>query len=296
MLAARPKTLWAALAPVVIGTSIAYADRLDVHWPSFAAAAIGALLIQIGTNFANDYFDFHKGADTAQRLGPIRATQAGLVTPAAMRRAYKLVFGLALIPGAYIVWRGGWPFIVIGLVSIASGILYTGGPVPLAYLGLGDLFVLIFFGPVAVCGTYYLHALEWTPVVIASGPWTLVIAGMAPGLIAVAILTVNNLRDIEQDRSARKRTLAVRFGPAFAKFEYVAAIALGGAVIPLYFFLTTRHAPFLAAPVVTLLFAAGPIRTIFSKQGPALNRVLASTGLLLLAFSLVFSIGWIYAA
>jgi 1,4-dihydroxy-2-naphthoate octaprenyltransferase len=295
VLAARPKTLSAAFAPVIIGTSIAYADQLAIHWPSFAAALLGALLIQIGTNFANDYFDFQKGADTGHRVGPTRATQAGLVTPGTMRRAYKIAFSLALIPGTYVVWRGGWPFVVIGLASIAAGILYTGGPFPLGYLGLGDLFVLIFFGPVAVCGTYYLHALEWTPVVIGNSPVDVIIAGLAPGLVSVAILTVNNLRDIEQDRAAKKRTLVVRFGPSFAKIEYIAAIAVAGVVIPLYFFVSTRQTVFLATPAVIALSAVRPVRTILFEQGPALNQVLSATGKILLAFSIVFSLGWIYA-
>ena len=207
-LAVRPKTLSAAVAPVMIGTTMAYAGGQGNAGAAFAALA-GALLIQIGTNFANDYFDYLKGADNEERLGPLRVTQAGLVEPETMFRNFVLTFGLAALVGFYLVYRGGWPIVLIGLLSIASGILYTAGPWPLGYLGLGDIFVLIFFGPVAVCGTFYVQALEVTEIVFY--------AGLGPGLLATALLVVNNLRDEATDRKAGKRTLAVRFGPAFAR-------------------------------------------------------------------------------
>ncbi|MCH7783451.1 1,4-dihydroxy-2-naphthoate octaprenyltransferase, partial [candidate division KSB1 bacterium] len=177
--ASRPKTLWAAIAPVLIGTSMAAGDGM-IHLPSALAALTAAVLIQIGANFANDYYDFQKGADNEQRIGPLRATQAGIVTPGAMKRAFILVFLLAFIMGIYLIWRGGLPIFVIGVVSILFGILYTGGPFPLGYLGLGDIAVLLFFGPVAVGGTYYVQALNINGLVI--------IAGFAPGLISGAIL------------------------------------------------------------------------------------------------------------
>lgn len=286
LMAARPKTLPAAVAPVVIGTAIAYHDLGRVHWPSFACALIGAILIQIGTNFANDYFDFVKGTDTAERIGPTRATQAGLVTPGTMRVAYMAAFAFALIPGAYIIYRGGWPYLAVGVVSILCGILYTGGPFPLGYLGLGDVFVLIFFGPVAVCGTYYLHALELSmPVFVAS---------VAPGLISTALLTVNNLRDIEQDRLGGKRTLAVRFGTRFARWEYSACVAVACFFIPAYFALITRDYWFLLVCVACAVVARGPLAAVqASTDGPTLNNALAATGKLLLVFSAAFSLCWV---
>jgi 1,4-dihydroxy-2-naphthoate polyprenyltransferase len=284
-MAARPKTLGAAVAPVVMATAIAWQDGA-FHWPSALCALAGAMLIQIGTNFANDYFDFVKGTDTEERVGPTRATQAGLVAPETMRLAMIITFGLVALPGAYILYRGGWPFLVIGVASIACGVLYTAGPLPLGYIGLADLFVLVFFGPVAVCGTYYLqaHALT-TPVVVAS---------LAPGLLSVALLTVNNLRDIEQDRKAGKRTLAVRLGRTFAQYEYAAAIGVACVVVPLYLYLTTERRFLPLVSIVVLGMGAGGIRTVFTEtEGPPLNRALGLTGRLLLVFSLLFSLGWI---
>ncbi len=281
--AMRPKTLAAGAAPVIMGTAMAYEADAG-HAPSALAALMGALLIQIGTNFANDYFDFVKGADTAARIGPVRATAAGLVRPEAMRRAMILAFALVFVPGAYILFRGGWPFLVVGLVSMLCGFLYTGGPWPLAYLGLGDLFVLVFFGPVAVGGTYYLQA--------GALPVEVVWAGVAAGLFSTAILTVNNLRDIDGDRAAGKRTLAVRFGGGFARAEYVMAILSGGVGIPI--FLAMRYAHAYAALAALVVLPAIPcIRTVLtSKDGAALNKVLARTGQLLLLFAALFSIGW----
>ncbi|GMU92226.1 MAG: 1,4-dihydroxy-2-naphthoate octaprenyltransferase [Candidatus Hydrogenedentota bacterium] len=292
--AARPKTLPAAVAPVLIGTAIAYADSGSIHAISLLCALLGAILIQIGTNFANDYYDFVKGTDTAERIGPVRATQAGLVSPSAMRRAFLLLFALAMLPGAYIVYRGGWPFVVIGLVSIACGILYTGGPFPLGYLGLGDIFVLVFFGPVAVGGTYYLHTLRITPEHIGLTPFDVLIAGLAPGLISVALLTVNNLRDIEQDRAGRKRTLAVRFGRTFARVEYASCVFLAGVAVPIYFSFASDRSFFLLVPVCVLAAGHKPLRAVFTQiDGPILNDALAATGKLLLVFSVVFALGWI---
>lgn len=285
LLAARPKTLWAAVGPVIIGTAMAYGYGM-VDWLSLVCALAGAVFIQIGTNLANDYFDFVKGSDTHDRIGPTRATQAGLVSPQAMRRAYLIAFGLALLPGAYIIWRGGWPFLVIGIVSIICGILYTGGPFPIGYVGLGDLFVLIFFGPVAVGGTYYLHTLS-----IDS---TAIIAGLAPGLISVAILSVNNMRDIDEDRRVGKRTLAVRFGRRFARLEYLFCMLVAAFVIPLYFYATADNRLFTLVPLVIITAAVPAIKTVFvSTDGEVLNGVLAKTGKLLLLFSIVFSLGWI---
>lgn len=284
VMAMRPKTLWAAATPVLVGSAMA-AELGKFHAASALCALAGALLLQIGANFANDYSDFAKGVDRSERLGPIRVTQAGLVTPQAMKGAIIVTFGLALVPGAYIVFRGGPPFLVIGLAAIASGLLYTGGPFPLGYHGFGDLFVLAFFGPIAVGGTYYLQTFAL--------PHSVLVAGLAPGLFSVAILTVNNLRDIDGDRKAGKRTLAVRFGRRFARAEYAVALVLAAVVIPAYVCWNARDHYYSLMAAAVLVMAIPTIRTVFTTtDGAALNRALGSTGKCLLLFGLLFSIGW----
>jgi 1,4-dihydroxy-2-naphthoate polyprenyltransferase len=283
-LAARPKTLWAAMAPVVIGSALA-CEAGGFHLWSALAALTGAVLIQIGTNYANDYYDFIKGADQGERLGPLRVTQAGLVTPSAMRSATLLVFSAALVIGIYLVMRGGWPIVIIGLLSILFGILYTAGPFPLGYNGLGEVFVLIFFGPVAVGGTYYVQTLQIG--------WEVLVLGSSPGLFSIAILAINNLRDIDNDRRASKGTLAARFGRTFARLEYLLAILLGS-LIPTLLWIT-NHAPTGALLTLGTLPAALPaFRAVMSgTEGPRLNDVLATTGKLLLLFSILLSVGWL---
>ena len=283
-LALRPKTLGAAIAPVLVGTGMAFADDKG-HVLAALAALLGALLIQVGTNFANDYFDFVKGADTEERLGPIRATQAGLVTPEVMRRAYELTFGLAFLLGIYLVTRGGWPIVIIGLCSIAAGIAYTGGPYPLAYHGLGDVFVLVFFGPVAVGGTYYVQAQD-----IHS---TVLLAGLGPGLIATALLAVNNLRDADTDEQSNKRTLAVRFGKDFARHEYILAV---GMALLLPVLLVLESGSHWGALLALLSLGVGrlPIQQILrGTEGIELNQTLALTGKFLLLYSLLLALGWL---
>lgn len=285
LLAARPKTLPAGLTPVLIGAALAHAAGA-FHLPAALCAASGALLIQIGTNFANDYFDFVKGTDTEARVGPMRATQAGLVTPRAMLAATVLVFGLAFLPGSYLIYRAGWPILAIGVISVMCGVLYTGGPFPLGYLGLGDLFVLVFFGPVAVGGTYYVQTLDLTPDVL--------VAGLMPGLFSTAILTVNNLRDADTDVRTGKKTLAVRFGKTFARWEYLLCMLAAGGVIPVYLCLRAGgHWPALAG-CAALVAAIPLVRNVYtSADGAVLNNALAGTGKVLLLFSVLFSIGWI---
>lgn len=283
--AARLRTLGAALAPVLIGTALAFGDGFRA-WPAALAAALGATLIQIGTNFANDYFDFLKGADTAERIGPQRVSQAGLVSPTQVRNAFLLTFALSALPGLYLIYVGGWPILLLGALSIASGILYTAGPWALAYVGLGDLFVLIFFGFAATAGTYYVQTGTLsTPVLWAS---------IAPGLLSMAILTVNNLRDRLTDGASNKRTLAVRFGPGFARGEYLLCW-LGAAAMPwIIFFATEAKAPLSLLASGVLLLAVPALRKVFALDShPALNPVLGQTGKLLLIYSLVFSAGWL---
>lgn len=284
LLAARPKTLWASVAPVLVGTALAYGDGLH-HWPSAFIALVCAVLIQIGTNFANDYFDYQKGADTAERQGPLRLTQAGLVTPQAMKRATALVFLMACIGALSLIMRGGLPIILIGTFCILSGILYTGGPYPYGYHGLGDLICLVFFGPVAVGGTYYVQALDIHPLVL--------VAGLGPGLLITAILTVNNLRDIEDDRKAGKRTLAVCCGKTFTRWEYAILVVLG-ASIPVLLYLNTgqRISSLLTLLIIPLAWPA--FKTLRARtDGPALNPTLAYTARLPLIYSALFTVGWL---
>jgi 1,4-dihydroxy-2-naphthoate octaprenyltransferase len=284
ILAARPKTLWAAVAPVLIGTVMAF-ERGSVAWLPAAAALFGAVMIQIGTNFSNDYFDWKKGTDTLDRLGPLRVTQAGLVKPETMKTAFTLAFFFVACAGAYLTWRGGWPIAVIGAISILSGILYTAGPYPLGYIGMGDFFVLVFFGPVAVGGTYYVQALDMDTTVLVSG--------LGPGLLSVAILTVNNLRDLDEDKKAGKKTLAVRFGRNFARVEYLLCILIASAIPTSFVLLGQGHSLCLGTLAVPFL-AIPSIRKVFTSQdGPTLNGVLAATGKLLLVYSIIFSVGWL---
>lgn len=283
ILAARPKTLWAGICPVIIGTVLAAGNGF-FHWQSALAALAAALLIQIGTNFANDYFDFMKGADTKDRLGPVRATQAGLISPQAMKTAFIVTFVFAFLIGLYLIIRGGWPIVMIGLCSILCGILYTGGPFPLGYNGLGDLFVFVFFGPVAVGGTYYVQALSLSNDVL--------VASLAPGLFSTAILAVNNLRDMEEDRKTGKRTLAVRFGQRFARREYLFCV-LFGSFIPLFIYATSQIRPWSMLTVLVFIAALPVIRTVYFAEGRILNTALARTGLLLLLYTLLFSVGWL---
>ena len=201
-----------------------------------------------------------------------------------MKRGILVVLTLTLLGGLYLIWRGGWPAVLIGVFSVVCGLLYTGGPRPLGYMGLGDVFVLIFFGPVAVAGTYYVQALTVNATVI--------VAGLAPGLLSVAILTVNNLRDAEEDRRTGKRTLAVRFGPRFARVEYIVAVVAACLLPPLLYLATGRH-PYSVATVAVIAAALPAFRRLFTTEGPFLNPVLAYTARLLLLYSAVFSIGWV---
>ncbi|MFQ5571901.1 MAG: 1,4-dihydroxy-2-naphthoate polyprenyltransferase [Rhodothermales bacterium] len=283
-LAARPKTLGAAVAPVLVGTAMAW-EAGGFHALAACCALLGAVLIQIGTNFSNDYVDYLKGADTGERKGPLRVTQAGLVTPSTMKRATIAVFALAFLVGLYLIWRGGWPILLIGVLSIISGVLYTVGRYSLAYLGLADLFVLIFFGPVAVGGTYYVQALEIDLMVLA--------VGLAPGLLSTAILLVNNIRDVEEDRQAGKKTIVVRTGTSFGIGLYVFCVAVA-VLIPVGIFLGTGQHPGAMSVLLVVPLAVPIVKKLRAESNPtALNPLLGATGRLLLIYSLLFSIGWI---
>lgn len=282
-LAARPKTLWAGVVPVIIGGSLAYATE-EFHTWVFLAALSGALFIQTGTNFANDLFDFLKDADEEGRVGPLRATQSGWVTPAQMKSAMIVTFAISVLIGVCLVIRGGMPIVIIGTASIILGILYTAGSRPLGYLGLGDILVLVFFGPVAVAGTFYVITLDMNSTVL--------LAGVPPGMLSTAILAVNNLRDLETDRKCGKRTMAVRFGESFARREYATMVA-GGILFTLVIYLSdTSHPPALVS-LLAMVAALPSLRKVMTGlSGPALNDVLASTGRILALYGLLFSIGW----
>lgn len=279
--AARPKTLGAAAAPVFVGGAMAAEAGLFKFAP-FAAAFAGAMLLQIAANFANDYFDFKKGADTETRLGPARATQMGWVTPNTMKRWFLLTFAALAPIAGYLVWIGGWPIVVIGAASVAGAVLYTGGAIPLGYRGLGDLMVFVFFGPVAVLGTAWVQACP--PSLLG------VLASIGPGLLSTAILVVNNQRDRLQDVLVGKRTLAVRFGSTFSKIEYVSChvgalslpIAMWGMGAPSSILLSL-----IVAPLSTHL-----CRRFLRDDGAALNPLLGGTARALMVYSIVLSISW----
>ena len=282
VLAARPKTLSAAAAPVIVGAGLGAFHGVFRPLPVLAAL-VGAFLIQVGTNLANDYYDFVKGGDTEDRLGPTRVTQSGLLTPEAVKRGMYLALGLAFLVGVYLVWVGGLPIVVIGLASLVCAVAYTGGPYPLAYNGLGDLFVFVFFGLVAVGGTYWVQALAMEPDVL--------LAGVAMGALNTAILVVNNLRDIETDGPAGKRTLAVRMGAGATKGEYVFMGAVAAAV-PLY------GVGWYGWPLATLLASlavlamAPPLRTVLTYDDPReLNPALGQTARAVAVYGVLLALG-----
>ena len=282
LLAARPKTLPAAMAPVLVGSGLAAADARFAAGPALAALA-GALLIQIATNFANDYYDFLKGADTEARLGPTRAAQAGLLPPSAVRTGALVTFGLATLAGLYLTWVAGWPIVVIGVLSIAAGLAYTAGPFPLAYMGLGEPFVFLFFGLVAVGGTYYVQALDVTPGAL--------LAGVGVGALSTAILVVNNLRDLETDAAVGKRTMAVRLGPGGTRAELVLLVVLAFAV-PAAGVLLLGWSPATLLVIAALPLAGPPLRTALHYRDPReLNPALGATARLLTAYAGLLTLG-----
>ena len=286
--AARPKTLPAAVAPVLVGIGLAV-EAGAFHALAALCALAGALLIQIGTNYANDAEDFARGADTDARKGPRRATASGAVTAGQMRAAAASRSGSRSPRASTSSSRGGWPILALGLASIASGYAYTAGRYALAYTGLADLFVLVFFGPVAVGGTYYVQALDlpgWVPV-----------AGLGPGFLATAILIANNVRDVDEDRAADKRTLVVRFGRAFGVRLYGVCVS-GAVVVPASLALVAHqggdgHIGVLAASALAAFLGRPLARTLATTSDPAvLNPLLGKTAGLLFLYSVAFALGW----
>ncbi|MSP63220.1 MAG: 1,4-dihydroxy-2-naphthoate polyprenyltransferase [Myxococcales bacterium] len=282
LLAARPKTLAAAAAPVLIGTGLAIQHGAFQGLPA-VAALVGALLIQIATNLANDYYDFVRGTDTAERVGPTRVTQAGLVSPGDVRRAMYIVLAAAVLVGSYLVAIGGLPILIVGVLSLVCAVAYTGGPFPLGYHGLGDVFVFVFFGLVAVGGTYWVQADALAPDAL--------LAGAGVGALSTAILVANNLRDLDTDTRAWKRTLAVRLGRTGTAVEYT-LLVIAGAAVPLIG--VARYGwpvPTIAAGLVALALCAAPMRTVWMHRDarellPALGqtaRAVALYGIVLAA-------------
>ena len=281
-MAARPRTLPAAIAPVLVGTSLAI--RYGTFHPvAFVAALLGAVLIQIGTNLSNDYSDARRGADSDERIGPVRVTAGGLVPPRQVLIATYLTFAAAVLCGAYLIAVAGWALLAVGAASILAGVLYTGGPRPYGYEGLGEVFVFLFFGLVAVTGSYFVQR--------RGLPWQAFVLAVPVGLLIAAILVVNNARDIDTDRRAGKRTLAVRLGRERTRVLFVVMIAVAfvtswvpwfaGALSP-WLFVTAAAAP----------LAIGVIQTVRTHaDGPSLNEALARTAKLALVFCLLLCAG-----
>lgn len=282
VLASRPKTLFASVSPIILGTALACSRGLGDGTAAFAAL-IGAIFIQIGTNLANDYWDAKKGADRAERLGPTRVTSGGLLKPRTVFLGMAFCFALACLAGVYLVVRAGWPIVVIGLVSICCGILYTAGPFALAYIGLGDVFTFVFFGLVATSGTYFVEAREFST--------TSLVLGSMPGFYSVVLIALNNLRDRESDLLSNKKTLAVRFGSQFARWE-IAVCLFAPCIAPLWLwrenFLEWWMVLVCLVPAGVAGFAVG--RPVFRIQDMRqINRLFPLTGLASLSMALVVS-------
>ena len=281
IIASRPRTLPAAIAPVIVGTAVAIHD--GAFEPLAALAALfAALMIQIGSNFANDLGDFHRGTDRVGRVGPTRVTTAGLLTPGQVKAGMVVVFGLAALAGLYLIAIGGWPILLVGVASILAAVAYTIGPLPFGYYGLGDVAVFVFFGLIAVVGTYYVQALRVTPLAI--------LAAVPMGCLITGILVVNNIRDADTDRAAGKRTLAVLLGRRGARIEYIALIVVAYA-IPFVLWLGLGLRPTVLLPALTLPLAIRLIRTVLDVLGPPLNRALGGTAQLAVWYAVAFAIG-----
>jgi 1,4-dihydroxy-2-naphthoate octaprenyltransferase len=278
--ASRPKTLAASISPALIGGTLAISQGY-FNLFNFLFTVLTGLFIQIATNLANDYFDFVKGADTVERKGFMRVTQAGLVTPSTMKRATLVMFTLAFLCGCYLIWQGGLAIAFILALYLLLSFLYTAGPFPLAYLGLGDLFVFFLYGPAAVMITYYLQAKTLSLEALT--------IGFSPGALSMAILTVNNVRDIEEDRKAGKNTLPVRLGKRFGQGQFIVSLLL--ALIPPCIFYPFH--PFSLLTLLVLLPIFPLIHKMAYYQDPReLNQLLVKTGQLLWVFTLLFCIGW----
>ncbi len=280
-LATRPRTLVAGAVPVTVGSALAFRDGFFQLLPALGCL-VGALLIQIGTNLVNDYFDFKRGADNADRLGPPRATQQGWLTSKAVFTGAMVCFALAFAVGMYLVSVVGWPLFIVGVTSLLAGYAYTGGPFPLAYNGLGDVFVLVFFGFVAVGGTYYVQA-----GAVSLQAW---LAAIPVGLLGVALLAVNNTRDEKTDAAAGKRTLVVRLGAGFGRAEYVTCLVVS-LLVPLALVVSGLTTPWVLLAWLSVPLMRAPLKLLFNENGAALNAALAGTARLQMVYGLLFAVG-----
>lgn len=281
-LAARPRTLTIAVVPVLLGAALALAGGHSLNVGVFLITLVAAMLIQIGTNLDNDVGDFERGTDGAGRLGPPRATSQGWLTAGQVRTAVTITFGVSCALGAYLAWYGGWPILLIGVLSVIAGVAYTSGPKPIAYTGFGELFVWVFFGVVAVAGTYYLQVFAISDAAIT--------LGAIVGLHAAAVLVVNNYRDADSDRKSGKHTLAVRLGRDFTRWEYLALVIAPFALLPLLAAQTGR-ALVLALPLAAAPVAAALLRRFWREPiGPAFNRLLGQTAMLQMIFGMLLAV------
>ena len=283
LLASRPKTLLASVVPVVIGSALAVSENQFVLIYSMIALAC-SLLIQIGTNFVNDLYDFLKGADNEKRKGPERVLASGWISVNEMKIASVLVFLVSFLLGLYLVYVGGKVVLIIGVLSILAGIAYTAGPFPLAYNGLGDIFVFLFFGIVGTMGTYYVQAHNFSKLSF--------IVSLPVGGLITNILVVNNYRDIEEDRAARKKTLAVLFGKVFTRFEYIFLITVSF-LVPAVLYINFNFGYKILLPYLSLPIAINLIRMLYKLDGQELNKTLELTAKFSALFGLLFSLGLI---
>lgn len=283
LLAIRYQTLLASAAPVMMGVALAYGDGLG-HWPSALVALFGALFIHAGTNLANDLFDLKNGVDTEAHLGVPSVLRSGIVSAKAVKVGIILCFMIAALCGATLTMRAGWPVVMIAVSSIISGILYSAGKRSLASLGLGDLWVFVFFGPVATAGTYFVQTYEWNMAVI--------LTGCGAGFWSMAVMSVNNLRDIETDARAGRKTLAVRLGKAFARMQYLFCLLAAASVPVAVYLLTGEHIYIMASSLVVFL-CVPLIHLVFTQEGAALNKALGFTVTALFVYALLFSVGWV---
>ncbi len=282
LLTGRPKTLSASVVPVTVGSALAWSVG-SASWAVFFACLVGAVAIQVGTNFANDVFDFKKGADTQARVGPARAVAAGWLSSHDVLKGMVFAFLVAALAGAYLVHLRGWPMVLVGVLSVLSGVLYTAGPYPLAYLGLGDVFVFVFFGVVAVVGTAFAHTGDLF--------FGALLCSLPVGALSTAILVVNNMRDRHTDAAANKRTLAVRFGRRFTLIEDAVLLMMAYLSLPLLVWAVDGVSGWVLLPLATLPMAVRQFRDVSRLEGASLNQTLAQTGGLHLAFGLLLSVG-----
>ncbi len=281
IMAARPKTLPAGASPVILGIALAY--KTGICWWAALATLACCMLLQIGANLVNDYFDAAHGVDDKDRLGPQRVTQQGFLKPDKVKAAFLLCFALALALGVLLVMRGGWVIVAIGLASIAAAYLYTGGPKPLSYLGLGEVLAFVFFGPVAVAGTYYLQTLTFSKAAI--------LVGMGPGLLSALLMSVNNLRDMESDRRTGKRTLALTLGEHKARIMCLSLLVLSWVIPLVYLGQTPGQWWVLAAPFSSQLFREYWVRMSQAPIDEKMNEVLAAVGQYIFIYSVLFAVG-----